>query len=155
MEEISLSVRELTEFLLRSGDIDNRFGGLDRALKGARIHRKLQKMQGEAYQAEVAFTYIFQFHSYCYKIRGRADGLIIKDGQVIIDEIKTTGRPLDLVSEGFSQAHWGQAMCYAYFYCEQNSIEEITVRLTYFHIETEEIKQFEKVFTHAQLRVFF
>ncbi len=48
--EIHLSVRALTEFLLHSGSIDNRFGGKDRAPEGSRIHRMLQKREGPGYQ---------------------------------------------------------------------------------------------------------
>ena len=40
---LTLPVRQLVEFLLRTGSIDNRFTGFDRALEGARLHRKLQK----------------------------------------------------------------------------------------------------------------
>ena len=47
MPTIRLSVRELVEFLLRTGSIDSRFTGFDRANEGARIHRRLQKAAGE------------------------------------------------------------------------------------------------------------
>ena len=53
MSSIHLPIRQLVEFLLRTGSIDSRFTGFDRALEGARIHRKLQKAAGEDYQAEV------------------------------------------------------------------------------------------------------
>lgn len=53
MAEIRLAVRQLVEFLLRRRDIDSRFAGFDRALEGARIHRRLQKQGGEGYAAEV------------------------------------------------------------------------------------------------------
>ena len=53
MSDIRLPIRQLVEFLLRTGSIDSRFTGFDRALEGARIHRKLQKAAGEDYQAEV------------------------------------------------------------------------------------------------------
>ena len=43
MSDIRLPIRQLVEFLLRSGSIDSRFAGFDRALEGARIHRRLQK----------------------------------------------------------------------------------------------------------------
>ena len=45
--EIRLSVRQLVEFLRQTGSIDSRFSGFDRALEGARIHRRLQKQAGE------------------------------------------------------------------------------------------------------------
>ena len=42
---IRISVRNLVEFILRSGDIDNRYGGKrekDAMQLGSRIHRKTQ-----------------------------------------------------------------------------------------------------------------
>ncbi len=53
MSAFRLPVRQLVEFLLRTGSIDSRFTGFDRANEGARIHRKLQKAAGESYAAEV------------------------------------------------------------------------------------------------------
>ena len=53
MPAFRLPVRQLVEFLLRTGSIDSRFTGFDRANEGARIHRNLQKAAGEGYAAEV------------------------------------------------------------------------------------------------------
>ena len=53
---MTLPVRELVEFVLRGGSIDNRFGGVDRMAEGSRIHRKLQKAAGDGYQAEVPLS---------------------------------------------------------------------------------------------------
>ena len=53
---IRISVRNLVEFVLRSGDIDNRCSGnaqKDAMLAGGRIHRKIQKRMGSGYRAEV------------------------------------------------------------------------------------------------------
>lgn len=53
---IRISVRNLVEFVLRSGDIDNRRSGnaqKDAMLAGGRIHRKIQKRMGSGYRAEV------------------------------------------------------------------------------------------------------
>ena len=43
-----ISVRNLVEFILQSGDLDNRRGTIDKdaILKGSRLHRKLQKQMG-------------------------------------------------------------------------------------------------------------
>ena len=45
---IRISVRNLVEFILRHGDIDNRTGGADKDAmqQGSRIHRKIQRQQG-------------------------------------------------------------------------------------------------------------
>ena len=56
MASIHLPIRQLVEFLLRTGSIDSRFAGFDRANEGARIHRKLQKAAGEGYQACLLYT---------------------------------------------------------------------------------------------------
>ena len=55
-QPIRLPIRQLVEFLLRTGSIDSRFTGFDRANEGARIHRRLQKAAGEGYAAEVYLT---------------------------------------------------------------------------------------------------
>ena len=55
---IRISVRNLVEFILREGDIDNRTGGgqdPENMQMGSRIHRKIQRQMGSDYQAEVYF----------------------------------------------------------------------------------------------------
>ena len=82
MPTIRLSVRELVEFLLRTGSIDSRFTGFDRANEGARIHRRLQKAAGEGYAERT-------MEGIGFTIEGRADGIFTdEDGTVVIDEIK-------------------------------------------------------------------
>lgn len=61
--EITISVRNLVEFLLRSGNLDNRTAGApsDAMLEGSRMHRQIQKSAGEGYQAEVPLKIAWQF----------------------------------------------------------------------------------------------
>ena len=56
---ISLSVRELVEFIFRSGDIDNRRTvSPEKAMQeGSRLHRIIQRSMGEGYTAEVMLKY--------------------------------------------------------------------------------------------------
>ena len=57
MKTVSISVRNLVEFILRSGDIDERRGqggSVDAMLEGARIHRAIQAAAGSDYSAEVS-----------------------------------------------------------------------------------------------------
>ncbi|MBP3196545.1 MAG: hypothetical protein J6N21_06020, partial [Butyrivibrio sp.] len=58
--EIKISVRALVEFILRSGNIDNRIAQAptDAMQEGGRIHRKIQKSMGPDYHAEVPLKYI-------------------------------------------------------------------------------------------------
>ena len=68
--EVRISVRNLVEFILRSGDIDDRRqGSPENAMQeGSRIHRMIQRRMGAEYQAEVALKYTHPTEDY----RGRA-----------------------------------------------------------------------------------
>lgn len=77
---ITIAVRELVEFVLRGGSIDNRFGGLDRMAEGSRIHRRLQKAAGESYQAEVPLSLESRCGALRLLVEGRADG-VYTDGE--------------------------------------------------------------------------
>ena len=50
-EKLSVSVRNLVEFILRAGDIDNSRGyrDADAMQEGSRIHRKIQKSMPSGY----------------------------------------------------------------------------------------------------------
>ena len=64
--EIQISVRNLVEFVLRSGNIDNRKARMpDNAMQeGGRIHRMIQRRMGSDYHAEVFLRYLIQEEGY-------------------------------------------------------------------------------------------
>jgi Rad3-related DNA helicase len=154
--DVRISVRGLTEFILRHGDIDNRRGGSpDTAMsEGSRIHRLIQSRQGPDYEAEVPLTLVIPTDNYCLSIEGRADGIITTGMGVTIDEIKGTYRKLEKIKEPLPE-HLAQVMCYAYIYALQKQLESISVRLTYCNIETEDIRYFNQDFLFAQLSEWF
>lgn len=155
--EIHISVRNLVEFIMRSGDIDNRHSGKasEKAMQeGSRIHRMLQRRAGSAYEAEVPMKYCYVTDQYTITIEGRADGVITTSTGVVIDEIKGTYRDLDKL-EAPQPVHLAQAMCYAFFYCVQNELETISVRLTYCNLETEEIRYFEEMYSREYIAQWF
>ncbi len=156
MPEVCLAVRELAEFLLRSGDLDSRFTGFDRALEGARIHRRLQKAAGGDYAAEVSLACRRSAAGVAYCIEGRADGVFTDDtGTVTIDEIKTTAVPSAELSEDGNPCHWAQGMVYAAIYGEQHALAALAVRLTYFQIDEEKTIRFVRRFSLPELETFF
>ncbi len=154
-KEIKVSVRNLVEFLLRTGDIDSSFFRVNRAAEGTRIHKKIQKAQKEDYRSEVTLKYNIEYDEFVLAIEGRADGIIESNDGITIDEIKSTMSPLEMIDENYSEVHWAQAKCYAYIYASLNNIENINVRLTYCHLDTEEIKYLLKAYSIAQLKEFF
>lgn len=152
--DIRISVRGLVEFLLRSGDIDNRKKSTPDAMaEGGRIHRMIQKRMGSDYEAEVSLRYTWDAGNYSIVIDGRADG-VIKGDVVTIDEIKGTYRDLDRM-KGPVDVHLAQAKCYAYIYGSQKEEKEMKVQMTYCHLETEEIRHFQFTYTMEELEKWF
>lgn len=154
---IRISVRNLVEFILREGDIDNRTGGgqdPENMQMGSRIHRKIQRQMGSDYQAEVPLKTEIVCDGFTLKIEGRADGLIHTKEQVMVDEIKGVLRELDRVQEP-AGIHLAQAKCYASMVAEQEGVDEIRVQMTYCQMETEEVKRFQYSYQSNELKVWF
>ncbi len=155
--EIRLSVRELVEFVLRSGDIDSRqaAGGKKAAMQeGSRLHRKIQRRMGASYQAEVAMKYILEEENFRLQIEGRADGVIEETNGWAIDEIKCMYMDISRL-EAPIPVHLAQAMCYAYFLCLDKELTSVGVQMTYCQIETEEIRRFREEKTAQELKTWF
>lgn len=153
---IRISVRNLVEFILQSGDIDNRTGGSDKDAmqQGGRMHRKIQKSMGSDYHAEVVLKYEIPCKGFILSLEGRADGIIETPEGVIVDEIKGIFKDLDKLSEPVS-VHQAQAKCYAYIYASQRKLDEIGVQMTYCNLDTEDIKRFQNVYLFQELDSWF
>lgn len=154
---ISISVRNLVEFVLRSGDLDNRrTSGAERdAMQaGSRIHRKIQKRMGSAYQAEVKLSCRIEEEEFVFQVEGRADGILTEVSGVTIDEIKGVYRNLSHIEKP-EPVHMAQAMCYAYFYSKDKELETIGIQVTYCNLETEEIRRFREEKSAEELETWF
>lgn len=155
-DKLKISVRNLVEFVLRTGDIDNRYStGLDTEamVAGGKIHRKIQSKMGANYAAEVALRCEIFYEKFSIIVDGRADGII--SGEIVtVDEIKGVKRDIEYIKEPM-QVHLAQAMCYAYIYGNDNKLETIRVQMTYVNLETEEIKRFIEEYTMEYLSNWF
>jgi DNA excision repair protein ERCC-2 len=153
-DTVHISVRRLVEYVFSSGSIDSRFRSQTTLLDGTRIHQRIQKTYQEGDQKEVYLGIDIPYENLVYRIDGRCDGLLFRDGEVMIDEIKSSSKSLDqLDSEGIP-VHWAQAKMYAYIYASENKLHEILVQLTYVHVETEERREFKQKFTREELEAF-
>lgn len=176
--QIKISVRNFVEFMLRSGDIDNRkhVSSENAMVEGGRIHRMIQRRMGSEYEAEVFLKYEEETPKYKLIIDGRADGIItiqspqltidtnyevsavmqpfIVQEQVTVDEIKGTYRELDRIKKP-EPVHLAQAKVYAYIYGKKKTLETICVRMTYCNMDTEELKYFIEEYTLAELEEWF
>ena len=170
MDIIKVPVRAAVELILKNGDINSGtaesnifdIAGNNAAVLGGKAHRKIQKAKFEGYKSEVYLNAEFEFPEYGFAISlgGRADGVFVEDtGTVCIDEIKSAFTPFEFI-DGENMMHWAQAMCYAYMYLRENNagegdkIEHINAQITYFQLETEEMKSYKKTFDFAFLEAF-
>ena len=153
---IRISVRSLVEFIMRSGDIDNRIAGADKdsMLLGGKIHRKIQRRMGSDYHAEIGLKFEVPCKGFLFMIEGRADGIIETPEGIVIDEIKGVLKDLNLLKEPVG-VHLAQARCYAYIYASQKKLEEIGIQMTYCNMETEEMKRFQSVYSFQELDTWF
>ena len=170
-KEIRISVRKLVEFILRSGDLDNRRGMVpeNAMAEGGRIHRMLQRRMGSEYRAEVPLRFEERTSDYVLTVEGRADGIITLPDQITIDEIKGTYRDLERIREP-EPVHVAQARCYAHMYTLllnkkagegtdngkiAQRLDSIRIRITYCNMDTEEIRYFFEEYSLEELEEWF
>ncbi len=154
---IKISVRSLVEFIMRSGDLDNRksvSADKDAMQKGSRLHRKIQKKMGASYRAEVSLSFEKEYEDFKILLEGRADGIIEEPGICVIDEIKGVYLDLQYLEEAIN-VHLAQAKCYAYMYAVDTKQQVMEVQMTYAHLETEEEKRFRKRYSLEELEIWF
>ena len=184
-EEIRISVRDLVEFVLRSGDLDERAAGAseEAMLEGARMHRKLQREEGPEYMAEVPLSILYpillseegeaemasvllegreEAEMASVLLEGRADGIF--EGCDPENPILGDAWTVDEIKTTYRKlskmkepepVHLAQAKCYAYIYLVQNHLEIIRVRMTYCSLVTQEIRRFTQEFTASEITGWF
>lgn len=129
---LTLSVHQLVDFLLRTGDIDNRVFNRSSMTEGSRLHSMYQSKQSSNYLAEFPLKMSFNVDEVNIVLEGRADGIIKRsETEYVIDEIKTTVEDLKIFHDDNLEWHLGQAKCYAYMFAKQTNLEYIGIKLTY------------------------
>lgn len=184
-EKVSISVRNLVEFILKEGDIDNTGGykDPDAMQEGTRIHRKIQKSMPESYTAEVPLKTEI---TVCRDEKGQISCSFFKTEPTVTEEPREepafiltvegradgiwkqeSGEPDACIDEIKSmyrnvelfeepeKVHLAQAKCYACFYAGQTGKKTIGVQMTYCSIETETIKRFLFSYTAEELKEWF
>lgn len=154
---IRLSVRNLVEFVMRSGDLDNRrttSADREAMLAGGRMHRKIQKQMGANYEAEVALKMVIPLDEISLILEGRADGILREGQEIIIDEIKGMYQDVKKMEQPIP-VHRAQAVCYAYIYMKKKELDDIWIQMTYCNLDTEEIQRFREYYTADQVESLF
>ncbi|MFV0519704.1 MAG: ATP-dependent DNA helicase [Lachnospirales bacterium] len=153
--EIKISVRDLVEFVYRSGSIDATYRVMrqENALQdGIRLHNHLQsirkkesKLFNTEYIKEKSISFEYKILDFIFNIKGRIDGIIIGEKGIILEEIKSTSTPLKKIQEP-TIIYLSQLRLYGYIYSLQNNLSKIDLHLTYISVQDEETK----VFTYSE-----
>ena len=163
-KEIRVSVRDLVEFILRSGDIDSRYAGAARMREGVRVHQALQNKRAAAaaaggwdYERERALAITVQKDGFGISVEGRADGIIRKEGEPVrVEEIKSTLGAVSEIEADESHWHFAQAKCYAYMLAKAEGLGgKLAVTVAYCHAETGETAEFSYEYDFGELEAFF
>jgi DNA excision repair protein ERCC-2 len=154
LPEIKLSVRTLVEYVYRSGSIDHQFRTHTTLTEGTKAHKAIQSTYQENDQKEVFLKTEIEYEKMMFMIEGRCDGVLFRDNEILIDEIKSTSKDLSEIEEETYPVHWAQAKVYAYMYAKDHEQKEMIVQLTYIHAVTEEQKKFQRHFTFQDLEQF-
>ena len=75
-KSLRLSVHQLVDFLLRTGDIDNRVFNRSSMSEGSRLHSVYQSKQSSNYIAEYPLAVSLNVDEIDILLEGRADGII-------------------------------------------------------------------------------
>ncbi|MFS0872402.1 ATP-dependent DNA helicase [Paenibacillus xylanilyticus] len=150
---IRISVRPLVEYVYRSGSIRPGFRSNASMQEGTRIHQRVQKDYTEEDLKEVVLEAELQHGDLIYVVEGRCDGLIRLEGQLTVDEIKSTASNLDDLGDGLP-VHWAQAIMYAYMYAVQHDEPRMQVQLTYVQTVTNQERRFRRMLERQELEQF-
>src|ERR1035438_814075 len=150
----TISVRDLVEFVLRTGNLGGarEFVGSDRALAGIRGHQKIQRSRPTGYLTELPVEYKAETDEFTLQIRGRIDGLLITAKEVLLEEIKTIQGTWDHEADPL---HWAQAKFYGFIHALEHALKEINIQLVYLELAAGMVTEFCQTFSFAELSDFF
>ena len=153
-ELIQISVRDLVEFVFRSGDLAASFVSAARAVAGTRAHQLVQSSRPEDYEAEVPVAIVHEDEPLSLEISGRIDGLVRRGDELLIEEIKSTSRAPDPLRED-NPVHWAQAKIYGYILGVQGRLQVVQIQLTYVQLGSGALVEDRRSFTIEELSAFF
>jgi DNA excision repair protein ERCC-2 len=142
---VSVSVRKLVDYVLRSGGLggDGGFSSLDRARAGMRGQKQLQSSRPAEYETEVPIVCEVEFPNLTLRVQGRMDGFLRTESCVHIEEIKTV-MSFDASGSGPDPLHQAQLKMYAALWARQEPGVRIETVLTYLNLETNEVRQYDE-----------
>ncbi|MDB5945893.1 MAG: ATP-dependent helicase-like protein [Ramlibacter sp.] len=144
-----VAVRTLCEFAAKQGDLDLRFTPSPTAQEGMAGHQLVTGRRGCDYETEITLRGEFEHLT----VRGRADGY---DAALnCLEEIKTHRGDLAKQPANHRHLHWAQARVYGWLLCQERQLPELTVKLVYLDIASQDETVFAELHSADALQRFF
>ena len=127
----TIAVKELAYFVCQSGNLTAEFFSNHDLEAGKKAHEYHQGRYNELSKKEVYVKSEITYQNKAYTLHGFIDGVLNIDGQIIIEEIKSTLLDLDEITLDYHTEHLAQLKIYGYLYAINNNLENVNLRLTY------------------------
>ena len=153
MPTLKVSVRKLVEFSCRRGDLLHEGIAGPTAQQGQIAHKQLQAVRGADESAEVKVSADITTGGSVLQISGRVDLLGGQKQNPAIGEIKSCYAPVDKIPQCNRDMHWAQLKIYGYCVLadKQCTARQVSLRLIWFNINTNETTVEAAVYTQAEL----
>ncbi len=154
MNPIRVGVGELVSFLYASGDLSSETFQNVSLIEGTKAHQYLQSKYQSSDEAEIQISYLHEGLEYPVLLSGRMDGLLMIDGEKVIEEIKSTRTNIFDESFSFNKEHLAQLKMYAYMYMKIHQLTDIFGRITYIQLGDYQTRHFDQYFELEDLHEF-
>ncbi len=118
-------------------------------------HKKNYEKNGYTYLDEVSLTFDYKINDITLNLRGRADEIVIKDDEIIINELKSTRTKLNSIKLDRNSWHYLQLSIYAFIYSYYNNKQSITIQLCYINADSYEEIFFTDTLNFLELEKIF
>lgn len=159
-----ISVRDLSEFIYRQGDIDSGFfvDSIEIMQKGIEIHNIIQKRrikeykkENLIYEDEVSISSKISYKEFEITISGRCDGIIKKNDKIIIEEIKTTIKDINNLDFDSNYSYKSQILIYGYLFGKEYGKEQVKLIFCFVNQKSKKEKIVSKNYKISFLEDFF
>ncbi len=155
MRIYKIGIGDMVSFLYASGHLSSETFQNVSLLDGIRAHQYLQSQYGSSDQAEVPIQLEVNDQDYQLILSGRIDGILVRDGYTLLEEIKSTRFNIFDPEFQMNPEHLAQLKMYAFMYMKVQDIKEIDGRVTYIQLSDYQVRHFDHIFHLDDLEEFF
>lgn len=154
MKRYRIGVGEFVSFLYASGDLSSETFQNVSLLEGTKAHQYVQKFYTSKDESEYNIQLAYPLDDVEILLSGRIDGVLSRQDSIILEEIKSTRKPVFDDSFMFQNEHLAQLKVYAYMYMKNHNLNQIDARLAYIQLSDYQIRYYEFLFYLNDLSVF-